>query len=109
MGYPRMKSPRQFLLCVSPEHAEFIDNLIMARLADVDGSKGSRWSGVHTNGAAYGVLWASPASSLFGVPITDDPTNGDKDLVIETEEIDKDGVSNWREYVPPAPESDDGL
>lgn len=96
-----------YLICEDECHAEFIDHLIMARLADIDGSKGSQWSGVYTNGASYGVLWASPASALFGVPITEDPIDGDPSVVIESEIINEEGVSNWHPYIPPASEGDE--
>lgn len=88
---------KTFLLCDSPEHAEIVDQLIMERLRDVDGNKGSQWSGVYTDGARYGVLWASPANELFGVP-DEDPS-----LQLATEVI-TDGVSDWGQLEPPDPE-----
>ena len=88
--------PRQFLLCDDELHAEVVDGTIMSELAELDGNKGSRWSGVYTNGTQYGVLWANPASALFGVPITDDPENGDPSVVIATE-VES---TPWTEVVP---------
>ena len=86
-----------FLLCDSPEHAEVVDQLIMERLRDVDGNKGAQWSGVYTDGTRYGVLWASPASELFGNP-EEDPS-----LQLATEVI-TDGVSDWGQLEAPEPE-----
>lgn len=98
-----------YLLCDSPEHADVVDQFIMERLRDIDGSKGSQWSGVYTNGTSFGVLWAAPASSLFGVPIAEDPENGDPSVVVEEEAIDENGLSNWHPYIPPAPEVEETI
>lgn len=101
--------PQSYLICDDESHADFIDHLIMARLRDVDGAQGSSWSGIYTDGTRYGVLWGSPASSLFGTPY--DPANPDSDpLVVVVEEVvtqTPDGqTSDWRKYEPPAPPPD---
>lgn len=87
---------RQFLLCDDELHAEVVDTVIMSRLVESDGNRGTRWSGVYTNGTQYGVLWANPASALFGVPITDDPVDGDPSVVLATESE----AGEWTEVVP---------
>ena len=63
---------KTFLLCDSAEHADVVDQFIMESLRDRDNAQGSSWSEVYTNGTLFGVLWASPASELFGNP-EDDP------------------------------------
>ena len=60
-----------YLICESAAHAELVDGLIFARLQDVDNAHGAGWSGVYTDGVRFGVLWASPASDLFGEPELD--------------------------------------
>jgi hypothetical protein len=92
-----MSSPRQFLLCLDEIHAEVVDQFIATKLREEDGSKCSQWSGVWTDGERFGVVWAAPASDLFGTP-EDDPS------VQLATEIITDGVSDWEQYVPPAPE-----
>lgn len=64
---------KSYLECDSPEHAEVVDQFIMESLRDRFGTQGSEWSGVWTDGVSYGVLWANPASELFGSP-EDDPS-----------------------------------
>ena len=54
------------LVCDSPEHAEIVDALVFARLQEVDGTQGARWSGIYTDGERFGIAWASPVSELFG-------------------------------------------
>lgn len=95
-----MNTLRQFLLCDDAIHADVVDQLIAERLRDIDGSKCSGWSGIYTDGARFGVLWANPASALFGTP-EEDPS-----IVLATEVIGLDGVSDWTDYVPPEPETD---
>ena len=92
-----MSTPRQFLLCLDETHADVVDQFIAARLRDVDGSKCSSWSGVWTDGERFGVVWAAPASDLFGTP-EEDPS------IVIADEVITDGVSDWEEYVPPVPE-----
>lgn len=84
-----MGAPKQFLLASDELHAELLDGLIMARLRDVDGNQGSQWSGVFTDGTRFGVLWAAPASSLFGTP-EEDPA-----IVIAEEAVNEAGESDW--------------
>lgn len=81
---------RTFLICDSAEHADLVDQLVFARLQDVDGAQGNSWSGVWTDGERFGILWASPVSDLFGVP-EDFPELA---LVEETAE------SPWTSYEP---------
>lgn len=59
---------RMILLCESPEHAELVDQLVFARLQEEEQAVGNGWSGVLTDGTRYGILWAAPVSTLFGVP-----------------------------------------
>lgn len=99
-----MKPLKTFLLCDDEVHADFIDKFIMDELREIDGAHGTSWSGIYTDGERYGVLWEAPASSLFGLSITDDPENGDPSVVLATEEIDEEGLSNWEQYIPPAPD-----
>lgn len=82
---------RQILLCESPSHADLVDQLVFARIQDEERAMGNRWSGIYTDGTRYGILWADPASSLFGVP-EDFP---ELSLVDETPE------QPWTEYLPP--------
>jgi hypothetical protein len=86
---------RQILLRESPEHADLVDQLIFARLQDVDGSHGNGWSGVLTDGTRYGVLWASPVSDLFGLP-EDFP---------ELQLVEESPDSPWIALTPPADEN----
>lgn len=88
---------RQFLICDSPDHAAAVDLFIFEHLREQDGARGGSWSGVFEADGVYGVLWAAPASSLFGDPATD------PSLVI-ADEVITDGVSNWRPFIPPAPD-----
>ena len=98
---------RTFLICESENHAEVVDQLIQSRLADVDGNRGSGWSGVWAKRGfrkdTYGILWANPVSSLFGDPITDENPDGDPLVVLQTENIDADGNSDWALVLPPEP------
>lgn len=57
---------RTFLVCDDELHAELVDALVFARLQDVDGTFGSEWSGVWTDGQRFGIVWAAPVSQLFG-------------------------------------------
>ena len=87
---------RTILLCDSPEHATVVDQLVFARLQDEEQAVGNGWSGVLTDGTRYGILWAAPVSTLFGIP-EDFP---ELVLVEEAEE------GEWETYVPaeePAP------
>lgn len=85
---------RQFLVTDTPEHSEMLDQFIMEHLRETDGSTGSSWSGVYTDGTQYGVLWAAPASALFGDP-KDDPSVV---VIEETEDLP------WIRFVPPVEE-----
>ena len=80
---------RTILLCESPEHAELVDQLVFARLQDEEQANGNGWSGVLTDGERYGILWAAPVSTLFGVP-EDFP---ELQLV-------EDEAGEWVTYVP---------
>jgi hypothetical protein len=103
---------RTFLLADSADHAEILDQFIAARLRDVDGSKCSQWSGVWTDGERFGVLWAAPASGLFGSPVTEETPDGDPSLVLATEvisEVDGELVSDWYELPPPEPAAEEIL
>lgn len=61
-----------YLICQDAEHAKVVDELVMCHLRDADGSKGSQWSGVLTDGEQFGVLWGDAVAALFGTP-ADDP------------------------------------
>ena len=84
---------RTILICDSPEHAELVDQLVFARLQDEEQAVGNGWSGVLTDGERYGILWAAPVSSLFGVP-EDFP-----ELVLVEDE-----AGEWVTFVPPVEE-----
>lgn len=102
-----MKSSRSFLLADSAEHADFLDHFIMDELRAKDGANGSSWSGVFTDGIRYGILWDTPASSLFGQPVTPDNPNGDPSVVVVSEILTEspDGLtSDWYPLPPVAPE-----
>lgn len=86
-------SVRTFLVCADELHAEVVDALVFSRLRDVDGTCGSEWSGVWTDGTRYGIVWAAPVSELFGQP-EDFP-----DLVL-VEDVDDE----WTLVVPEAQE-----
>jgi len=89
-----MSAHKQFLLCVDERHAALVDQLILADLME-RGTIANAWSNVWVSDEGhYGVLWAPPVS-LFGSP-EDDPN-----MVIETEALDAQGVSNWQEIPPP--------
>lgn len=88
---------REFLVCDSAVHAELVDDLIVQRLADVDGSKATRWSGVWTDGTSYGIFWDSPVSDLFG------DLKDEGHVVME--QLDVNGISTWQELKPEPPES----
>lgn len=102
-----MSRPQQFLLCADELHAEVVDAWIMESLRDKDGSRAARWSGVYTDGTRCGVVWAAPASDLFGVPLDAVTGDGDPAIVVaeETFTADAEGkmVSDWREVVPEPP------
>ena len=87
---------KQYLECDSPEHAEAVDQFIMESLRDRYGTQGSEWSGVWTDGMSYGVLWAAPATQLFGTP-EDDPSV----IVIDDE------AEEWTRLEVPDPEVPD--
>lgn len=88
-----MSSPNSYLICLDELHAEFVDELVMERLRDLDGNKDSQWSGVFTDGTRYGILWAAPVSELFGDLVADGET-------IAEEVVDAEGVSDWQLVVP---------
>jgi hypothetical protein len=101
---------RSFLLCESPEHAEVVDHLIAERLREVDGSKCSQWSGTYSDGERYGVLWASPASELFGLPYDPITGEGDESIVIAEEVFDEEsGESDWSSFVVEVPAEESPL
>lgn len=85
---------RTILLCDSAEHAELVDKLVFERLVDEEQAVGNGWSGVLTDGERFGILWAEPVSSLFGVP-EDFP---ELQLV-------EDAAGEWVAYVPEPEES----
>ena len=93
-----MNTGRTYLVCASYEHADFVDQLVMARLIDVEKATGSAWSGVWTDGTRYGILWAAPVSTLFGVP-EDFP-----ELVL----VDEDDAEPW-ELVQPVADVAEGV
>lgn len=84
---------KTILVCDSAEHAELVDQLVFARLQEVEGAQGNGWSGVLTDGTRYGILWAAPVSDLFGVH-EDFP-----ELVLV-----KDEAGAWITWTPPAEE-----
>lgn len=102
----------QFLLCEDADHAAAVDQMIMDRLRERDGARGSSWSGVFVDYGTpthYAVLWAAPASELFGQPFNAETQEGDPAIiVIDGEMIQRDASGafvsgNWERYVPPAP------
>lgn len=88
-----MSALNQYLVCVDELHAEFVDALVMERLREIDGNRGSQWSGVFTDGTRFGILWAAPVSDLFGDLIEDGET-------VAEEVVDEAGNSNWTLVVP---------
>lgn len=87
---------KTILVCESAEHAELVDKLVFARIQEEEQAVGNGWSGVLTDGARYGILWAAPVSDLFGLP-EDFP---ELQLIEETES------NQWTTFVPePEPES----
>lgn len=86
---------KTFLVCQDELHAELVDQLVFARLQDEEGAFGANWSGVWTDGTRYGILWAAPVSTLFGVP-EDFP-----ELVLV-----EDADDSWTLFVP-EPEAED--
>lgn len=77
---------RQFLTLPTREEATAADKSVQDALRATDNNLGSQWSGVSTNGKVFGILWASE--------VADAGLKG----AIETEVIDKDGVSNWNDF-----------
>ena len=98
MGHRRM---RQFIKCDSVPHAEAVDALILDRLREVYGNRGSCWSGIWAKaGPIYGVYWGNPASAVFGHTPSEEHPDGDPALVIIDEVVDADGNSDWTLVVP---------
>lgn len=66
---------RQILLCESFEHAEVVNQLVMAYLETEEGARGSQWSDilVSPDGSQQGILWGSPVAAILGTP-EDDPS-----------------------------------
>ena len=101
-----MSNARTFLLVDDPDHGEVVDQWICMSLRDRDGNLGSCWSGIYTDGTRYGVVWAVPASDLFGQPVTEENPDGNPLLVIATETFTDgpDGpVSDWSLLVSDPP------
>ncbi len=84
----------KYLICEDALHAKVVDELVMCSLRDANGSKGSQWSGVLTDGEQFAVLWDEPVVALFGQP-EDDPA-----MVI----VDGEG---WEPYTPQPVEGED--
>lgn len=82
-----MSTPLQFLICADELHSQVVDGLICEYLRDVDGNKGSRWSGVYTAGGRFGVVWDSLVAALFA----------ETEVEIATALLDEQGRSNWTE------------
>lgn len=78
---------RTFLLADSAAHADILDKLVLASLAD-HGIYGGAWSEVYTDGERYGIFWGSPVSELFGLPPSEDHPEGDPSMVLVTETED---------------------
>jgi hypothetical protein len=96
-------SARTFMTCELFEQAEDLDHYVCDSLRERDGNMGSCWSGVWTNGEVYGIVWAAPASGLFGQPVSEDNPGGDPLVKLATETFTDgpDGpVSNWSLVVP---------
>ena len=89
-----MNTGRIFLVAANELHAELLDGLVFARLQDVEQCSGNSWSGVWTDGERYGITWAAPVSTLFGVP-EDFP-----ELVL----VDEDDAEPWTLVQPEADE-----
>lgn len=79
---------RTFLLADNAEHADILDKLVLASLAD-RGIYGGAWSEVYTDGERYGIFWGTPVSDLFGYPPSEEHPDGDPSMVLvtETEEL----------------------
>lgn len=84
---------RTILLCQDENHAALVDQLVFARLQDEEQAVGNGWSGVLTDGERFGILWAAPVSTLFGVP-EDFP-----ELVLV-----EDAAGEWVAFVPESEE-----
>lgn len=85
---------KQILVCDDEYHADFLDKMVLALLADADNSLASAWSGVLTNGTQYGILWAEPVSSLLQQEAGDLPVIEDVD-------------DEWAALPPPEPSGAD--
>jgi hypothetical protein len=89
-----MSPPRQFLLCDDEIHAAVVDQFIAEKLRIDEGSLCSSWSGVWTDGVRFGVVWANPASALFGASESDP-------AIVIADEVLTDGESDWSLMVEP--------
>ena len=104
-----MSTPRQFLVCDNELHAEVVDQLIMESLRDAYGTKGNTWSGVYSDGDNFGVIWASPASGLWGAPFSSENPDGDMALIILDETVNSEGIGSWSQVVPESIVADDQI
>lgn len=94
-----MSTPTKYLICSDEEHALVTDATICAYLQDVDGSKGSRWSGVsQKDDGTFAVIWEPAIAKLFGEP-KDNPELVIESAVLTTKTVDGKQalVSNWTE------------
>lgn len=87
-----MSTPLRFLVADSFEHAEVLDGLVCEYLRDIDGNRGSRWSGVWSDGLRYGIVWPEPFHDLY-----------DTESEIVENTLDEDGEWLWWEVPPPEP------
>lgn len=58
---------QKYLPFATIEEAAAADKSVVAYLHQKDGSLGSQWSGVFTNGTQFGILWDSVVGEALGV------------------------------------------
>lgn len=91
---------KTFLICDDELHAEVVDQLVAQSLREAYGTTCTAWSGVYTDGTRFGILWAAPASDVYGLP-------EEGESLLLAEEVLTDGVSNWQVVPPPEPVLDE--
>ena len=97
-------TPAKYLLCTDAEQAAILDALICEHIREVDGNKGSSWSGLNEKDDGTVALVWEPCL----IPFLGDPAK-EPELVIEsavlstkTVEGKPQLVSNWKEVLPVA-------
>ena len=93
-----MSTPRQFVLCPSYEDALVVETAALDWLHANGAVNCNGWAGVSVrDDGEFGVFWGEPVREALG-----------DGLELDTEAV-TDGVSNWGEFVPPAPEPEEGF